>query len=115
AGLDASERNTAQDQFIRDDLQVMVATVAFGMGIDKSNIRWVVHYNLPANLEGFYQEIGRAGRDGERADTVLFYSYSDIVSRLDMIQRSEQPETQKELLRAKLERMQQYAQTDNCR
>ncbi len=115
AGLDSSERSAVQDQFIRDDLQVMVATVAFGMGIDKSNIRWVVHYNLPANLEGFYQEIGRAGRDGERADTVLFYSYSDIVSRQDMIQRSEQPEAQKELLRAKLERMQQYAQTDNCR
>lgn len=115
AGLPADERSRVQELFLRDDIQVIVATIAFGMGIDKSNVRWVIHYNLPSNVESFYQEIGRAGRDGALADTVLFYSYLDIITRQDMINNSEQPEEQKELLHAKLNRMKQYAEAAICR
>ena len=115
AGLDSKERSQAQERFLRDDVQVMVATVAFGMGIDKSNIRWIIHYNLPSNVESFYQEIGRAGRDSLPADTVLFYSFSDIITRQDMIANSEASQEQKELLQAKLNRMKQYAEADICR
>jgi ATP-dependent DNA helicase RecQ len=85
------------------------------MGIDKSNIRWVLHYNLPNNVESFYQEIGRAGRDGLPAETLLLYSYGDLMTRLDMIAKSEADEEQKELRRAKLERMKQYAESQVCR
>lgn len=115
AGLPAAQRSQIQEQFLKDDLQIIVATVAFGMGIDKSNIRWVVHYNLPTTIESFYQEIGRAGRDSMPAETLLFYSYTDIVTRQKMIDDSEQPTEQKELAHAKLKRMQQYAETDICR
>ena len=115
AGLAAEQRARVQERFLRDDIQIIVATVAFGMGIDKSNVRWVIHYNLPSNIESFYQEIGRAGRDGEAADTLLFYSYQDIMTRKDMIAQSEQSADQKELLNAKLNRLKQYAEADICR
>ncbi|WP_373515459.1 DNA helicase RecQ [Persicitalea sp.] len=115
AGLSAGQRSKVQEQFLNDDIQIIVATIAFGMGIDKSNVRWVIHYNLPPNVESFYQEIGRSGRDGAPADTVLFYGYQDIVMRQEMIDKSEQSNEQKELLRAKLERMKQYAEADLCR
>ena len=115
AKMPPEERSHVQDAFIRDDVQVMVATIAFGMGIDKSNVRWVMHYNMPGNVESFYQEIGRSGRDGLKADTLLFYSFADWIMRRDMIENSELPQHLKEIQFAKLDRMKQYAEADHCR
>lgn len=111
AGLSPAQRSEVQEKFIEDDVPIICATIAFGMGIDKSNIRWVIHYNLPKNIEGYYQEIGRAGRDGLKSDTVLFYSFSDVMRLRSFIEDSGQPELQL----AKLERMQQYADAQMCR
>ncbi|PWK18400.1 ATP-dependent DNA helicase RecQ [Arcicella aurantiaca] len=115
AGMPSADRAKVQDAFIRDDVQVIVATIAFGMGIDKSNVRWVIHYSMPSNVESFYQEIGRAGRDGVKSDTLLFYTYQDVMVRKDMIATSELPEDMKEVQNAKLDRMKQYAEAEICR
>jgi ATP-dependent DNA helicase RecQ len=114
AGMTPNQRAEAQEKFLQDDLQVIVATIAFGMGIDKSNVRWVMHYNLPKNIEGYYQEIGRAGRDGTDATALLFYSFADVMSMRDMVTK-DVPQRQAQLNTAKLERMQQFAEAASCR
>lgn len=111
AGMSSEERARTQRAFSNDDISVVCATIAFGMGIDKSNIRWVIHYNLPKNMEGYYQEIGRAGRDGMAAEALLFYSYSDVAILRSFIEENEL----REIRLAKLERMQQYAEAQTCR
>ena len=111
AGLPAEDRSKIQENFVRDKSKIICATIAFGMGIDKSNIRWVIHYNLPKNIEGYYQEIGRAGRDGIAAETVLFYSYADVIQ----LQKFANNSNNKEVQISKLERMKQYTEALSCR
>lgn len=114
AGLSDQERNTNQDLFIKDEVQLIIATIAFGMGINKSNVRFVLHYDLPKNLESYYQEIGRSGRDGVRSDCLLLFSYADI-SKINYF--IDQKEDERERLSAKmhLEAMIKYAETEICR
>ncbi|MFS4417982.1 DNA helicase RecQ [Maribacter sp. 2307ULW6-5] len=111
AGLSPLERTQVQEEFITDKVPIVTATIAFGMGIDKSNVRWVIHYNLPKNVEGYYQEIGRGGRDGLPAHALLFYSYADVAQLKRFIAESENAVVE----HAKLQRMQQFAEALSCR
>ena len=111
AGLSSEDRSKIQEDFITDRVPIITATIAFGMGIDKSNVRWVIHNNLPKNIEGYYQEIGRAGRDGLPSETMLFYNMRDVKLLADFARESEHGE----VLLEKLNRMLNYAESQTCR
>lgn len=111
AGLSFEERTKTQEDFLFDKTQIICATIAFGMGIDKSNVRWVIHYNMPKNIEGYYQEIGRCGRDGVKANALLFHSYADVIQLRNFAAGASNEEVQL----AKLERMQQFSEATTCR
>jgi ATP-dependent DNA helicase RecQ len=121
AGLEAGERRVNQEAFIRDDAQVMVATIAFGMGINKPDVRWVVHYDLPRTLEGYYQESGRAGRDGDPARCTLFFGLGDIRTAEFLIQQKVDPndgsplEDEQRIARQQLRQVLSYAESTGCR
>ncbi|TLX70661.1 DNA helicase RecQ [Labilibacter sediminis] len=111
AGMDAGRRHAVQDDFINDRIKVVCATIAFGMGIDKSNVRWVIHHNMPKNIEGYYQEIGRCGRDGMPAHALLFYGGQDYKILATFNEESER----KVILNARLDRMLHFSESNHCR
>jgi len=115
AGMNPDDRKNIQQKFINDNIEIICATIAFGMGIDKSNIRWVIHYNLPKNIEGFYQEIGRAGRDGLPSKSLLFFSYNDYNVLSEFVGKSEANEEFKRVQYEKLDRMLDFANSLECR
>ncbi|KEF37285.1 ATP-dependent DNA helicase, RecQ-like [Schinkia azotoformans MEV2011] len=114
AGLSEEERNHAQDQFIFEKIAVMVATNAFGMGIDASNVRFVIHHNLPKNMESYYQEAGRAGRDGERSECILLFTPYDIQLQKFLIEQSLLDESAKQIEYERLQKMTDYCHTELC-
>jgi ATP-dependent DNA helicase RecQ len=114
AGLDKKTREENQDLFIKDKVKIVVATIAFGMGIDKSNVRYVIHMDLPKNIEGYYQETGRAGRDGLKSEAILFYSSADLF-KLKRFMENDKNEQQTELMYQKLNKMAEYCEIKTCR
>jgi len=114
AGLDKSIKDERQDKFLKDDIKIIVATIAFGMGINKSNVRFVVHVDLPKNIEGYYQETGRAGRDGLHSEAVLFYGVGDVM-KLKRFAEVEGNEAQTKIMLQKLEKMSRFCETKTCR
>jgi len=114
AGLSAGDRNANQEAFLRDDVRIVCATIAFGMGIDKPNVRWVIHHDLPKNLEGYYQETGRAGRDGLPSECLLLYSAGDAAKQMHFIKEMSDP-TEQQVARRQLQTMLNYAESAACR